>query len=115
MNNCDTDIYKPKDTVIIYFIWWAKGHGLGKHFYCAEMNGEVIDYHTKGQLIKNAEEKKLPWQVLRYHKKQCKVSILQKSNYDCKHVYSYHWLRGRCKGSKCTLCGNINTSIKPEI
>lgn len=72
--------FKPKDTVIIYFIWWARGHGIPKNWYCAELNGEIQDYHLKEVLIKNAEEKGLPWQVIRYHKKGGKISIIQKSN-----------------------------------
>lgn len=68
-----------KDTVIIYYIWWAKGHGIRKNWYCAEINGEVIDYHDKKTLIKQAEEKNLPWMIVRHHRKGGKVSVIKKS------------------------------------
>ena len=34
---------------------------------------------------------------------------------DCKHVFNYYWGRGKCKGSKCILCGYIDKKLKPEI
>ncbi len=32
-----------------------------------------------------------------------------------KHIYSYYWKRGKCKGSKCSLCGNLDRTLKPNI
>jgi hypothetical protein len=33
----------------------------------------------------------------------------------CKHLYSYYWKRGKCKGSKCSLCGNLDRTLKPNV
>lgn len=84
MNILGQEIDKPfpKDTTIIYYIWWAKGHGLksNKHtFYCAERNGDVVNYQTKKQLIKESEEAGFPWMVVRHKKKGGKISIVEKS------------------------------------
>lgn len=81
------ELNQLKDTVIIYYIWWASGHGLkGKNhtFYCSELNQEIWDYHRKDQLKRQAEEKGLPWLVVRLHKKTSKIkpnewSIIEKS------------------------------------
>lgn len=70
---------KPKNTVIIYYIWWAKGHGIPKNWYCSEINESVKDYHLKSVLIKNAEKDGLPWQIIRYHRKGGGVSVVAKS------------------------------------
>ena len=33
----------------------------------------------------------------------------------CKHIYNYYWKRGKCKGSKCILCGNLDRNLKPNV
>ena len=33
----------------------------------------------------------------------------------CKHIYNYYWKRGKCKGSKCILCGNLDRTLKPNV
>lgn len=65
---CPYRLSLPKDTVIIYYNWWG-GLKQDRKWWTAEMNGEVVDYHLKSVLIKNAEEKGLQWMVIRYHKK----------------------------------------------
>jgi hypothetical protein len=60
-----------KGVVRIYNISWARGHGLrGKHgnFWCADKDGDVIDYHYKKTLIESAKTKGEKYAVLRHHK-----------------------------------------------
>ena len=78
MNTGDLEKYK-KDVVFIYYEWWG-GQPHDRLFWTATLNGEIIDYHTKEELIRQAERMHKKWIVLRYHKKQRgKVSIVQKS------------------------------------
>lgn len=57
---------KPKDIVLIYSIRNMTDNAGDKHLYCAEMNGDVRDYHSKEMLIRKAEEEKLPWMVIEF-------------------------------------------------
>lgn len=36
-------------------------------------------------------------------------------NKECNHLYHYYWKKGKCKGSKCSLCGHFNKELKPII
>jgi hypothetical protein len=55
---------KPKDVALIYSIKHLTEQPQDKNLWCAEMNGEVIDYHSKEELIRNAESRKQPWRVI---------------------------------------------------
>lgn len=33
----------------------------------------------------------------------------------CAHIYNFYWKRGKCKGSKCILCGNLDRTLKPNV
>ena len=62
-----------KDIVIIYYGWWAGNCNMG--FWTAELNGEIMDYHTQDNLIKQAEELNKEWIVLKYHKGKLRGQI----------------------------------------
>lgn len=64
----------PKDTVCIHYIWWAMQRQ-DRWMWCAEMNGNVIDYHTKDTLINQAESKNLPWVIVRHKKGGGKIIV----------------------------------------
>lgn len=54
------------DVVFISFEWWAGRCNMG--FWTADMNNEIVDYHTKEELIKQAEKMGKEWMVLTHHK-----------------------------------------------
>jgi hypothetical protein len=31
----------------------------------------------------------------------------------CNHLYAFYWKRGKCKGSRCSLCYNIDKNYNP--
>lgn len=75
------DIKELAGVVVIFYISWAKGHGLrskGKTFWCAEKDGDVVDYHLKSELIKRAKSKGEKYAVVRYHK-DGRLSIVEKN------------------------------------
>lgn len=61
-----------KGIVVIHYISWAKGHGLrfkGGVYWCAQKDGDVVDYNFKSILIKSAKESGDKYVVIRHHKK----------------------------------------------
>ena len=40
-------------------------------------------------------------------------NIQQCLNNKQSHLFEYYWKRGKCKGSKCSLCGYIDRTMKP--
>lgn len=58
----------PKGTLIIEYPHAWGGQFQDKTFWCGLIDGEVWDWHTKNELIRQAKEEGLSWVVLRYHK-----------------------------------------------
>ena len=58
------DAHKGK--ILIYYEWWTGNCNMG--FWTMELNGEVVDYHTRDELVKRAQEMDKGYVVLRHHK-----------------------------------------------
>lgn len=69
------------DIVIIEYPFRWGGQFQDKKFWCAldMKTGDVYDYHTKEHLKKDLSENGYKWIVVRWHRKNKGVSILEKS------------------------------------
>lgn len=57
--------YRFKDMLVIFYEADISGGVLEKWMWTATLNGELQDYHKKSVLIKRAEEKGVPWVVIK--------------------------------------------------
>lgn len=64
------------NTILIFYEWWSGKGNMG--FWTATLDGELIDYHTKESLIKQAQKMGKNYMVLKYHKgkNREKISIV---------------------------------------
>lgn len=70
----------PKDTLVIEYPFHVGGQLADKGLWMGTINGEVLDYHSKENLIKQAKEMGINWIVLRWKKgKPLKKIIVQSS------------------------------------
>ena len=68
-----------KDTMIISYPHGHGGHFKDTAFWMGIINGEVEDYHLQSELIRQAEEQKIEWVVLKTHRAPYAISINKKS------------------------------------
>ncbi len=75
------DITKyPKNTLVIEYPFHVGGQFADRSFWMGTLNGEVLDYHLKENLIKQAKKLKINWVVLRWKKgKPLRKVIIQSS------------------------------------
>jgi hypothetical protein len=73
------DILRIKDVMIIRYVHSWGGNIADRKWWEGSINGEVEDWNSPKQLIKQAEIKGLPWLILRYHKNGL-VSCVEKGN-----------------------------------
>ena len=77
----------PKDTLIIEYPFHVGGQFADRSFWMGTLNGEVLDYHLKENLIKQAKQLKINWIVLRWKKgKPLRKVIIQSSESRTKEV-----------------------------
>lgn len=72
------EFLRLKNVMLIRYVRRWGGHPLDNKWWEGSINGEVEDWNSPKQLIKQAESKGLAWVVIRHHKNG-KVSCVQKS------------------------------------
>jgi hypothetical protein len=83
------------------------------------MDIQYFPYYTKEELLEMVKQWQNPQQATDYIIKYYDVRKKEREDFeneilnkptckDGKHLYSYHWKRGKIKGLKCTLCGHLD-------
>lgn len=72
------EFLRLKNVMIIRYVHSWGGQIADRKWWEGTINGEVEDWNSPNQLIKQAESKGVAWVKLRYHKNG-KVSCVQKS------------------------------------
>lgn len=68
-----------ENVMLIRYVHAWGGQIADRKWWEGTINGEIEDWNSVEQLINKAQNKNIPWVVLRYHKNG-KVSCINKSN-----------------------------------